>query len=146
MIRYGLRQLHLHPGFTLTAVLSLALGIGANTAIFTLVDQVLLRLLPVQNPRRLVQLKVEGGRFGGNNGDGIHTFAYPTYLAIRDRHTVFTGLTGQRIENAILAGESGNEMVTVGQVSGNYFQLFVCGQISAVCLRRKTTARAMAAR
>src|SRR5262245_13596870 len=66
--RFGLRQLRLNPGFALAAILSLALGIGANTAIFTLVDQLLLRLLPVENPRELVQLRVDGVRPGGNWG------------------------------------------------------------------------------
>jgi len=93
-LRYGLRQLRRRPGFTAAAILSLALGIGANTAIFTLVDQLVLRLLPVENPRGLVWLRLEGVRPGGNWGDGTHTFPYPTYLALRDRNTVFSGLTG----------------------------------------------------
>ena len=95
-LKYGLRQLRLHPGFAATAILSLALGIGANTAIFTLVDQVLLRLLPVRNPRELVQLRLEGGRAGSQNGDGRHTFSYPLYLAFRDGNTVLTGLTDRK--------------------------------------------------
>lgn len=123
-LKYGLRQLRVKPGFTLTAILSLALGIGANTAIFTLVDQILLRLLPVHNPRELVQLQVEGGRFGSNTGDGEHTFSYPIYLAFRDRNTVFSGLTGERIERASLTSEDRAEMISVGMVAGNYFQLF----------------------
>ncbi len=63
-VRYGIRHLRLNPGFAAAAILSLALGIAANTSIFTLVDQVLLRLLPVENPRALVQFRMEGGRFG----------------------------------------------------------------------------------
>ena len=63
-VRYGVRQVRANPGFTAAAVLSLAMGIAANTSIFTLVDQVLLRLLPVENPRELVQFRMEGGRFG----------------------------------------------------------------------------------
>src|SRR6266545_1904872 len=113
-LKYGLRQIRLHPGFALTAILSLALGIGANTAIFTLVDQILLRLLPVHNPRELVQLRVEGGRFGSNDGDGQHTFSYPIYLALRDRNTVFSGLTGQRVEEASITGKERNETIRVG--------------------------------
>jgi putative ABC transport system permease protein len=123
-VRFGLRQLRLHPGFTLTAVLSLALGIGANTAIFTLVDQIVLRLLPVKNPRELVQLRVEGGRFGSNTGDDVHTFSYPTYVALRDHSTVFAGLTGQTIEEASLSGDERGEMIRVGLVGGNFFQVF----------------------
>jgi predicted permease len=120
-VKYGMRQLGAKPGFAVTAILSLALGIGANTAFFTLFDQVLLRLLPVRNPRELVQLRVEGGRFGSNNGDGLHTFSYPSYLALRDQNTVLAGLTGQRIEQASLVGEDRSEMITVGMVAGNYF-------------------------
>ena len=122
-LKYAARQLRLNPGFSLTAILSLALAIGANTAIFTLVDQVVLRLLPVHNPRELVQLKAEGGRFGSNNGDDEHTFSYPLYLTLRDRNTVFSGLTGQRIESASLVGEDRSEMITVGLVAGNFFSV-----------------------
>jgi hypothetical protein len=77
------------PGFTIVAVLSLALGIGGNTAIFTLLDQVLLRLLPVENPRELVQLQWRGE----NNAPSIGscTLCYPFYRDIRDRNQAFTG-------------------------------------------------------
>jgi predicted permease len=122
-LKYGIRQLRLNPGFTLAAVLSLALGIGANTAIFTLFDQIVLRLLPVQNPRELVQLRVEGGRFGSNSGDGQHTFSHPIYLALRDRNTVFSGLTGQLVQSASLVGEDRSEMIRVGMVAGNFFNV-----------------------
>ena len=122
-VKYGMRQLRLHPGFALTAILSLALGIGANTAIFTLVDQVLLRLLPVDNPRELVQLRMEGGRVGSQSGDGRHTFSYPLYLAFRDRNTVLAGLTGQIVEQVSLIGEDRSEMIRVGLVAGNFFQV-----------------------
>jgi len=123
-LKYGARQLRLNPGFALTAVLSLVLGIGANTAIFTLVDQIVLRLLPVQDPKSLVQLKLEGGRAGSQSGDGRHTFSHPLYLAFRDRNTVFSGITGQRIENASLVGTDRSEMISVGLVAGNFFQVF----------------------
>jgi predicted permease len=121
--RYGLRLLRLNPGFAATAVLSLALGIAANTSIFTLADQVLLRLLPVENPRELVQFRMEGGRFGSQSGDGLHTFSYPLYLAFRDRNTSFTGLTGQQTERlSLMAGDRG-EMVETGWVAANFFQV-----------------------
>jgi len=122
-LKYGIRQLRLNPGFSLAAVLSLALGIGANTAIFTLFDQIVLRLLPVRNPRELAQLRVDGGRFGSNSGDDEHTFSHPTYLALRDRNTVFSGLTGQRVEAASLVGEDRSEMIMVGLVAGNFFNV-----------------------
>jgi hypothetical protein len=123
-LKYGLRQLRLKPGFTAAAVLSLALGIGANAGVFTLLDQILLRLLPVHNPHELVQLRVEGGRFGSNDGDDDHTFSYPTYLALRDRNGVFTGLTGQRTLEATLVGKDRNEMVTIELIAGNYYSVF----------------------
>src|SRR5213596_1491045 len=113
-LKYGVRQLRMKPGFALAAVVSLALGIGANTAMFGLADQILLRLLPVHNPRELVQLKLEGGRVGSQSGDGVHTVSHPLYLALRDRNTVFTGLTGQRIEQASLVGDERSEMISVG--------------------------------
>ena len=120
---YGVRQLRSNPGFALAAILSLALGIGANSAIFTLVDQILLRLLPVDNPRELVQLRLLGGRFGGNDGDGRHTFSYPLFLAFSEQNIVFSGLTGQRIEQVSLVGDTRNEMVRVALVAGNYFHV-----------------------
>jgi predicted permease len=122
-LRLALRTLAKSPVFTAVAILSLALGIGANTAMFTLVDQVLLRMLPVEKPRELVQFRLEGGRFGNQSGDGRHTFAHPQYLKFRDRNTVLSGLTGVRVERASLVGESSSEMITVGLVAGNYFHV-----------------------
>jgi predicted permease len=118
-----MRQLRLHPGFALTAILSLALGIGANTAMFTLVDQILLRLLPVSNPRELVQLRMDGGRVGSQSGDGLHTFSYPLYRAFRDRTTTLGGLTGQVVDQISLTADDRTEMIGVGMVSGNFFQV-----------------------
>lgn len=119
----GGRQLRLNPGFALTAAASLALGIGATTAIFTLFDQVLLRLLPVQRPEELVQLRMEGGRFGSQSGDGLHTFSHPLYLALRERMTKVSGLTGQRLLRTSLVREDGAEMISAGLVAGNFFEV-----------------------
>jgi predicted permease len=122
-LRYGVRLLRLNPGFSATAILSLALGIAANTSIFTLTDQILLRLLPVQNPRELVQFRMEGGRVGSQNGDGVHTFSYPMYVAFRDRNSVFSGLTGQYTERlSLLSGDRG-EMIETAWVAGNFFDV-----------------------
>jgi putative ABC transport system permease protein len=122
-LRYGIRLVGLNRGFAAAAMLSLALGIAANTSIFTLVDQVVLRLLPVERPRELVQLRMEGGRFGNQNGDGLHTFSYPLYLEFRDRNTVFSGVTGQYTDRpAYVAGDRA-EIVTVGWVAGNFFEV-----------------------
>src|SRR5881396_1617106 len=141
-LKYGVRQLRMKPGFALAAVVSLALGIGANTAFFTMVDQILLRLLPVHNPRELVQLRVEGGRFGSNSGDGQHTFSHPTYLALRDRNTVFSGLTGQLIEQASLIGEERSEMIGVALVAGTISASWEFGHTPAASLRPRTTSSA----
>jgi predicted permease len=122
-LKYGLRQLRLRPGFALTAILSLALGIGANTAMFTLVDQILLRLLPIRNPRELVQLRMEGGRVGSQDGDGTHTFSYPLYLAFRDRNTTLAGFTGQVIDDLSLTSNERNEMIRAGLVAGDFFEV-----------------------
>src|SRR6185369_2526066 len=116
-LQYGIRQLRMHPGFALTAILSLALGIGANTAMFTLVDQILLRLLPVRNPHELVQLRMDGGRVGSQNGDGLHTFSYPLYLALRDRNKTLAGFTGQVVDQISLVGDERSELVQAGMVA-----------------------------
>jgi len=87
-IRLALRQFRQSPLFATTAVVSLALGIGANTAIFTLFDQVLVRLLPVRNPGQLVLLSWEGRRYGVNMGRD--TLSYPMYADLRDKNEVFS--------------------------------------------------------
>jgi ABC-type antimicrobial peptide transport system permease subunit len=86
-----------------------------------LVDQIVVRLLPVDDPRFLVQLKLEGVREGSQSGDGLPTFPHPLYLAFRDRNTVFAGLIGQRIETASLVGAEPSELVRAGLVAGNFF-------------------------
>ena len=75
-LRYGIRTLIKNPGFTVIAVLTLALGLGANTAIFSLTDQILLRLLPVENPKELVVLRSPGPKQGHmwSDGDGAASF------------------------------------------------------------------------
>src|SRR5437016_1814595 len=83
--RYALRVLALNPGFAAVAVISLALGIGANTAIFTLIDAVLLRSLPVQDPASLVVLAV-------NPTKPQTSFNYPDYVYIRDHNKSFSGV------------------------------------------------------
>ena len=70
-----------------------------------------------------MQLRLLGGRFGSNNGDGRHTFSHPLYLALREQNTVFSGLTGQYIDQASLVGDERSERVRLGLVAGNYFQV-----------------------
>src|SRR5215471_18708685 len=89
-VQFALRTFRRAPVFSAVAVLSLALGIGANTAIFTLVDQLILRLLPVQDPGRIVVLAGRGRHYGGNNG--MNALAYPMYQDLRDRNQVFSAM------------------------------------------------------
>jgi putative ABC transport system permease protein len=108
------------PTFALTAIASIGLGIGANVAIFTLVDQVLLRALPIRNPREMVQVTAEGSRPGSNWGDDTE-LSYPTYAALRDQNKVFSGMFG-RFGYAFQVGESVQPERVAGElVSGTYF-------------------------
>src|ERR1051325_6079727 len=94
-VRYSLRQLRQKPGFAVIAILTLALGIGANTAIYSLLDQALLRRLPVPPPEQLVLLRSSGsnsGRTSSYGGDDKNSFSYPLYKDIRDRNSVFSGV------------------------------------------------------
>ncbi len=112
---YACRLFTKSPGFTLTAVLSLALGIGANTAIFSLVDAVLLRRLPVREPAQLVEVDRAGG--GG-------TLSYPMYEAIRDRNEVFSGVlvtSSGRYVASLYLGQTSAGDVNYSPVSGDYF-------------------------
>ena len=93
-LRFALRTLAKSPGFTLVVVLTLALGIGANTAIFTLMDQVLLRALPVREPERLVVLDGPGAFSGSshNHSDTLIPLSHPMFERLRDQNTVFAGV------------------------------------------------------
>jgi len=92
-IRYGVRRLRLSPGFTVVAVLSLALGIGANTAIFQLLDAVRLRSLPVSNPPELAEVRIVGGNHGmGLNADKYGGLTRPLWQEIQRDHGPFSGV------------------------------------------------------
>src|SRR2546426_10196195 len=93
-LKYGIRTLIKNPGFTAVAVLTLALGLGANTAIFSLTDQILLRRLPVERPDELVVLRADGPKTGrvSSDSDSATSFSYPMYRELRDKNNVFSGL------------------------------------------------------
>jgi predicted permease len=124
-LRYSLRTLRKAPLFTAVAVLSLALGIGANSAIFSLINQLLLQRLPVRNPEELVMLAGRGRHYGGNNGRD--KLSYPMYQDIRDKNQVFSGMfcTHRDTVSATFAGRT--ELISGETVSGNYFPILGIG-------------------
>lgn len=124
-LRYAVRQLRRSPGFAAVSILTLALGIGGNTAIFGVIDEVLIKMLPVKNPQELVTLGARDER--GTNFGG---FSYPAFLRIRDRNEVFSGIfaneQGVRTLEISFTGQStkgANERVKVKLVSGAYFSM-----------------------
>ncbi len=120
-LRFAVRSFRRAPVFTAVAILSLALGIGANTAIFTLIDQLILRLLPIQDPARVVILAGRGRHYGGNNGR--NALAYPMYQDLRDRNPVFSGMMCRyRLSPTVTIGAH-SEVIGGELVSGNYFPL-----------------------
>src|SRR5262249_50401286 len=122
-LRYAVRQMRRGPGLALAAVLSLALGIGANTAVFSLLDQVLLRLLPVKDPEQLVSLQWRGERNTSNMGDSEVTMSYPLYRDIRDQNQVFSSVLCRFPFEVSLACQGATEIGYGELVSGNYFEL-----------------------
>jgi putative ABC transport system permease protein len=124
-LRFALRQLRKSPIFTLVAVTTLALGIGANTAIFTLLDQALLRSLPVSHPEQLVRLQFTGstrGHFNSFGGDDHDYFSYPMYRDLRDQNSVFESLIASDLQNVSVQWNNKPDMVGCELASGNYFQ------------------------
>src|SRR5271157_1800116 len=92
-LKYGLRMLARSPGFTAVAVLTLALGVGANTAIFSLLDQAILRALPVKDPGRLVLVSDSEYRGGWSTSDNNEmVYSYPHYKEVRDKIPMFDGV------------------------------------------------------
>ena len=124
-LRYAWRTLRKAPLFTTVAVLSLAFGIGANTAIFTLIHQLILRTLPVKDPEQLVMLAGHGRHYGGNNGHD--KLSYPMYQDIRDQNRVFDGMFCSHRTTMSASFEGRTELVSGEQVSGNYFRVLGIG-------------------
>src|SRR5664279_1233516 len=123
--RYSLRSLSKSPLFLAVAVLSLALGIGANTAIFTLINQLILQPLPVRNPEQLVMLAGRGKHYGGNNGPD--RLSYPMYQEIRDKNQVFSGMFCTYPITVSASFQDRTELIGADFVSGNYFPVLGIG-------------------
>ncbi len=124
-VRYAVRMLAKNQGFTVIAVLTLALGIGANTAIFSLTDQVLLRALPVQNPQQLVIVRAPGWKTGSTSSDGddAASFSYPEYKDLRERASAFEGLLARFGLTLNVAANGHTDRAPGDLVSGNYFEV-----------------------
>src|ERR1022692_3501134 len=124
-LRYALRRLLKSPLFSGVVILSVALGIGANTAIFTLLDQVILRLLPVHDPSALALLTTKGNGYGSNRGQ--NAISHPMYEDFRDHNTVFTGLMCKFGVPVSLSADGRTERLQGELVSGNYFDVLGVG-------------------
>ena len=124
-IRVALRGLRRSPLFSIVAILSLALGIGANTAIFTLIDQMLLRKLPVRNPDELVMLFQQGSHNGSNMGMRMHS--YPIYQEYQKRAEPLSEVIARRLIETSISVDNETERVDAEMVSGNYFTMLGVG-------------------
>ena len=118
-LRFALRSLLKSPVFASVAVLSLALGIGANTAVFTFLDQALLRLLPVKDPEQLVQLKEVGQHYGSNTG--INALSYPIYKDFSEQNQVFSGMLCRSSQPFSISFGGRSERSSGELVTGTYF-------------------------
>src|SRR6266850_3788514 len=120
-LRLALRGLRRSPLFASVAILSLALGIGANTAIFTLIDQMLLRKLPIVAPEQLVMLYQQGSHNGSNMGPRMHS--YPLYQDMQQRAEPLSEVLCRRLVPASVSIDNQTERLQAEMVSGNYFTM-----------------------
>src|SRR5689334_1257071 len=114
-LRYGFRVLRASPGFAAVAILSLALGIGANTSIFSVVNAALLKPLPVTEPDRLVFV------FNGSRTSPYSVSSYPDFIDYRDKNEVFTDLLTYSSITMSARIEDQTELLSGSIVSGNFF-------------------------
>src|SRR5689334_889274 len=119
--RFAFRVLRRSPLFATVAILSLALGIGANTAIFTLMDQIVLRKLPIKDPNSLVMLYQTGSHNGSNMGTRMHS--YPMYQDFQQKAAPLAEVICRRLIAASLTADNQTERVDAEMVSGNFFSM-----------------------
>ena len=120
-LRYSLRTLRRSPLFAAVAIFSLALGIGANTAIFTLIDQIVLRQLPVKDPESLVMLYQRGPHNGSNMGSRMHS--YPIYQDYQQKGAPLAEVLCRRLISSSVSVDNQTERVDAELVSGNFFTM-----------------------
>ena len=124
-LRLAVRGLARSPLFSTVAILSLALGIGANTAIFTLIDQMLLRRLPIRAPDELVMLYQQGAHNGSNMGTRMHS--YPIYQEFQKRAQPLSEVACRRLVSASVTVDNQTERLEAEMVSGNFFSMLGVG-------------------
>ena len=124
-VQYGVRTLAKNPTFSLVAVGTLALGIGANTAMFSLLDQVVLRLLPVSHPEQLVIVRETGNHYG--NTYGVNTISWPMFEDLRDNNQVFSGMFCRFPATVTLGDRDRAGQISAELVSGSYFSILSVG-------------------
>ncbi len=124
-VRFIFRALAKTPGFTAAAVVILALGIGANTAVFSVFDRVILQLLPVRNPRELVLIEVDGpepaGMAGSDNDSTV--YSYPQYVDFCERNDVCSGIIARTSAPLVFASGAQVDRASGELVSGNFFEV-----------------------
>jgi predicted permease len=122
--RYAVRGFTKSPGFTFVAILTLALGIGANTAIFELLDAVRLRTLPVQAPQELAELRIAGGNRGFGVNDGPYTqFTVPMWQEVRRNHEPFSSIFAWRATDVLAGRMTEAKRIHGLEVSGEFFNV-----------------------
>lgn len=139
-LRYAIRQLRLAPAFALVATASLALGIGANAAIFQLLDAVRLRSLPIPNPTELAEVRIVGGNHGfGINGGFYAQLTRPIWREIREHHEPFSGVFAWSSYEERIGKGSDSRQVRALEVSREFFPClaFNPGGDGSLCRRTR---------
>ena len=130
-IQYGLRQLIKHPAFTFVAVITLALGIGANTAIFSVVNAVLLKPLPFPAPQQLLAAGMINSR-NGTSPDQLGSLSYPDFFDFREQNRTLAGIALYRDRNFAVSDEQGAHNLRGMTCSAEFFEVLGSNRPSAV--------------